>query len=315
MFNGKRLLVTGGTGSLGKALLLRAQEEGWNCDFVIFSRDETKQSQVKALYPQHTYILGDVAKYRDVKRAMQDVDVVFHFAAYKQVPAAQNNVPATIETNIMGSQNIVDIAIEEGVQQVVASSTDKACQPVNLYGASKAVMEALFQYGNKFGKTTFHLARYGNVVASNASVIPLFKKQALQGGPLTVTHREMTRFWITLDEAIDLILLALSKEPGVIVVPKAPAMSVFELAKAIGKDLPIKDIGIRPGEKIHEAMLSEAESFHTTEDDRHFFIFPPTLSIDPTRQQACSYTSDNPQRELSKTEILRMIADTQEKYG
>lgn len=314
MFNNKRILVTGGTGSLGKALMLRAQEESWDCEFVIFSRDETKQSQLKALYPHHTYVLGDVAKYRDIKRAMQDVNIVFHFAAYKQIPAAQNNVPATIETNIIGSQNIVDVAIEENVERVVASSTDKAMLPANLYGASKSVMEALFQHGNKFGKTTFHLARYGNVISSNASVIPLFKKQAQAGGPLTITDKRMTRFWITLDEAIDLILLALKQDPGVIVVPKAPAMSVFDLAKAVGGDLPIQEIGIRPGEKLHEGMVSEPESFHTTEDEQHFFIYPPTTAK-VHHNTPFEYTSDNPVRVLSAQEILNMIKYTQERFG
>lgn len=313
MLNAKRVLVTGGTGSLGKALLQRAAEEGWPTEFVIFSRDETKQARLKSLYPQHTYILGDVAKYRDLRRAMQGVDTVFHFAAYKQVPSAQNNVPATIETNILGSQNIADLAVELGVHQVVATSTDKASQPVNFYGASKAAMEAIFQDANKYGKTSFHLARYGNVISSNESVIPLFKRQRDAGGPLTVTHYDMTRFWITLDQAINLVLRALELEPGAILVPKAPAMSVLRLAQLIGGDLPIKDIGIRPGEKIHESMVAEAESFHTCETEYHFQIFPPNTHY-RNLTAPFSYTSDTAPV-LTDDQMREMIRLTELRYG
>lgn len=272
-----KALITGGTGSLGQALLKRAEEEGWDVEFTILSRDESKQAETRKLYPQHHYILGDVAKWRDVQRAVYDQDYVFHFAAYKRVPSAQNNVAATIETNVIGSQNIVDASIQAGVKQVVASSTDKATNPANSYGASKYLMESIFQNGNRQKTaTTFHLARYGNVICSNASVIPLFVKQTKLGGPLTVTHKEMTRFWITLDDAIDLILTAMVHEPGTIIVPQAGAKSVFDIAKLVGGDLPIKEIGIRPGEKIHEAMVSEAESFYTEGFDDYFVIYPPT---------------------------------------
>jgi len=313
-FSGKRILVTGGTGSLGKALLLRAKEEKWDCEFIIFSRDETKQARVRQKFPQHTYVLGDVAKFRDVRRIMSDIDVVFHFAAYKSVPSAQNNVPATIETNIIGSQNVVDAALECGVEKVVASSTDKSCAPANLYGASKSVMEAIFQNANRYGKTTFHLTRYGNVVSSNASVIPLFKRQAAEGGPLTVTDFRMTRFWITLDQAVDLILLALTTNPGVIVVPKAPSMAVYDVAKTIGGDLPIIETQIRPGEKIHEEMVTAAESFYTLESEEHFFIYPPTGKF-RNAGAPFNYASNAAAHELTSEELLEMIRHTEEKYG
>lgn len=313
MLTAKRVLITGGTGSLGQALLQRAAEEHWTTEFVILSRDETKQAQLKARYPQHTYLLGDVAKYRDVRRAMLDVDLVFHFAAYKQVPAAQNNVPATIETNILGSQNVADVAVELGVKQVVATSTDKASEPVSFYGASKAAMEAIFQDANKYGKTTFHLARYGNVIASNASVIPLFKRQAAAGGPLTLTNMDMTRFWITLDQAVTLVLYALTLKPGTIVVPKAPAMSIYRVARLIGGTLPIVDIGIRPGEKIHESMVAQAESFHTAEDDAHYYIHPPTTHY-RNSTAPFKYTSDIA-RQLTDDEMRAMIALTETRYG
>lgn len=299
-----KVLITGGTGSLGKALLRRMSYND-NIEVVIFSRDETKQGQVRSQYPQHTFILGDVAKYRDVQRAMQDIDVVFHLAAYKQVPSAQNNVAATVETNIIGSQNVVDAAIEAGVKKVVASSTDKACAPVNAYGASKSIMESLFQNGNKFNKTSFHLARYGNVVCSNASVIPLFQRQAAAGGPLTVTHKDMTRFWITLDMAVSLLLQALKSPPGTIVVPKAGMLSITDVARLIGPGLDIKEVGIRPGEKIHEAMVNEAESFYTENMGRYYLIHPPTCGK-VYSETPFSYTSDRAPR-ISDNKFLRMV--------
>lgn len=270
------VLITGGTGSLGRALLRRIHDEAWDCNVTVFSRDETKQSHTRAEFPNVRYMLGDVAKVNDVRRVMRGQDVVFHFAAYKQVPASQNNVVSTIETNVIGSRNIIESAIDFGVKQVVASSTDKAAAPANAYGASKELMEYLFQNANlDQDVTTFHLARYGNVVCSNASVIPLFIKQAAGGGPLTVTHRDMTRFWITLDNAVDLILQALNAPPGHVVVPKAKALSVWHLAELIGGDLPIKEVGIRPGEKVHEVMVTPAESFYTEVHSDHFVIHPP----------------------------------------
>jgi UDP-N-acetylglucosamine 4,6-dehydratase len=279
------ILITGGTGSLGTALVKRLYG---TCNITILSRDEAKQGKMKANFPECTYVIGDVANYEDIELAFKDIDVVYHFAAYKQVPSAQNNVMSTIKTNVYGSWNVAKASIKAGVAQVVASSTDKACQPVNLYGVSKSAMESIFQDANKYSDTTFHLARYGNVICSSASVIPLFQRQAAQGGPLTVTHAEMTRFWISIETALDLIQHALTAPPGVIVVPAADAMEIVEVAEAIGKGLAIEEIGIRPGEKIHEYMVSKAESFHTEiifdfDDVKDigvlYYIYPPTAQF------------------------------------
>lgn len=308
MLTNKRVLITGGTGSLGTTLIRRIEEQKWNCQVTVFSRDETRQAKLKSQYPQHRYILGDVSKLADCHRAFRDIDIVFHFAAYKQVPSSQNNVTATMETNIIGSQNVIDAAIDMGVKQVVASSTDKATEPVNFYGVSKAAMESLFQHGNFFGHTTFHLARYGNVVGSNASVIPLFEQQKKVGKPITVTHPEMTRFWISINQAVDLVLHALTQEPGVIVVPKAKAMRVMRVAEIIGGEgYPIQVTAIRSGEKIHEKMVSEAESFYTKQDDTHFYIYPAKSGIifDEFPFSYCSATCD----ELSEEELLMYIRD------
>lgn len=310
-----KILITGGTGSLGKATLLTAERENWPAKFVIFSRDETKQGNLRKRFPQHQYILGDVAKESDINSAVRGTrpDIILHYAAYKQVPAAQNNVNATIETNVIGSQNVVNAALEYGVKQVVASSTDKACESVNAYGSSKHLMECVFQDANKWGLTTFHLARYGNVVSSNASVIPFFMEQIARGGPITVTDKRMTRFWISLAEAVQLIQSALRQKPGIIVVPKAPAMSVWQLAEYMryeygSTEIIIEDVGIRPGEKIHESMVSEAESFHT--EDHHaalcFFIHPPTSGF-KSWGVPFSYTSDQPQSWLTWVDMKKLI--------
>lgn len=303
----KKILITGGTGSLGKALLSRAELEDWNTEFVIFSRDETKQSLLKKRFPQHKYVLGDVAKYRDIYRALKGVQVVFHFAAYKQVPSAQNNIPATIETNVTGAQTLVDAAIDAGVQKVVASSTDKACACVNAYGASKFIMESIFQHANNNGDTTFHLARYGNVIYSNGSVCPLFEQQVKQGGPLTITSEKMTRFWMTIDQAVDTILFALRQDAGIVSVPKIKAMSLLETAKAIGPTTEIKITGIRAGEKIHEDLISEAESFRTEVKDGWFLIHPHTSrylnSLAPFTYRSCDA------ERMSAGELLEAIKE------
>jgi UDP-N-acetylglucosamine 4,6-dehydratase len=314
------VLVTGGTGSLGKATLLTAEREKWPVKFVIFSRDETKQSNLRKRFPQHRYILGDVAKYSDIGSAVRGTkpETILHYAAYKQVPAAQNNVNVTIETNIIGSQNVVNAALEYGVKQVVASSTDKACQSVNVYGNSKAAMECVFQDANKWGSTTFHLARYGNVVASNSSVIPFFLDQIKSGGPITVTDKRMTRFWISLKTAVGLICEALKQEPGIIVVPKAPALNVWTLAEYLRYEygtstIEIKDVGIRPGEKLHECMVSEAESFHTLDRalDPYFYIYPPTTEVH-SWGTPFSYSSNEPGNWLMWEDMKKLIEESRE---
>ena len=301
--NGRHVLITGGTGTLGKATLERLADS--NCKITVFSRDETKQSLLKKKYNAN-FILGDVAEALDVHRAMRGQEIVLHYAAYKQVVSAQNNVFATIKTNIIGSMNIVDAAIDFGVERVVASSTDKSCASANLYGVSKSAMESIFQQGNKisYGKTIFTLARYGNVIGSNASVIPLFLKQKEQGY-VTLTLSEMTRFWITVDQAVDLIFMALENPAGTIVVPKAPALSMSEVAEIVAPGVEQRFIGIRPGEKVHELMVTEPESFHTQEFDDHFLIFPPTDEY-YSPYAPFSYSSDNAPK-LDPKVILREI--------
>lgn len=314
-----RIFVTGGTGSLGKATLLLAEREGWNAEFIIFSRDEAKQSKLRKQFPQHTYILGDVAKKDDVRSSVRGIrpKYILHYAAYKMIPSSQVNSNATIWTNIVGSQNVVEAALEYGVNKVIASSTDKACQSINFYGASKLIMEGVFQDANKWGTTSFHLARYGNVVSSNSSVVPFFREQIAKGGPVTITDLQMTRFWISLREAVDLILRASKTSPGVIVVPKAPVMSVWDVANCLigetgkGGQVKIQTIGIRAGEKIHESMVSEAESYHTEEGENHFYIYPPNSKV-KTHDVPFSYTTENASRELTDDGFLELIRESKE---
>lgn len=305
----KKVLVTGGTGSLGQALLRRAEKETWNTEFVILSRDESKQSKLKKKYPYHRYVLGDVSRKEDVDRAIHGVDTVFHFAAYKQVPSSQAQVSATLNSNVVGSRNVALSAVEHDVERVVATSTDKACAPVNYYGASKLMMEGIFQEANTWGTTIFTLARYGNVACSSQSVAPLFLSQIQNKQPLTVTSYEMTRFWLSLDQAINLVLLALQCEGGIIVVPKAPAMSMGDLAVAMAtpNGLEVVDIGIRPGEKIHECMVHASESRHTVEEDEHFFIYPATAPYEWPKRDDFTYTSDKPVRWLTWDEMKELV--------
>ena len=316
-----RFLITGGTGSLGKATLIRANQEGWDADFIIFSRDETKQGSLRKEFPQYRYFLGDVAKYSDIDDVVRGTkpDAILHYAAYKQVPAAQNNVNATIATNVQGSQNVVRAALAHNVKQVIASSTDKACQCVNAYGAAKNLMECIFQDANKWNSqlSTFNLARYGNVVSSNSSVIPFFKQQIKAGGPVTITDFRMVRFWISLWQAVELILEAGCADPGVIVVPKAPIMNILDVAKYLIREadkeekIEIKDIGIRPGEKIHECMVSEAESFHTIDKGKYFHIYPPNAGVfNPSAP--FSYTTENADRQLTDKQMAELIRKSKE---
>ncbi len=278
-FNGKKVLITGGTGSLSEHLLSRADKENWNTEFIIFSRSETRQAQLKQKYPEYRYVLGDVGFIDDLERVMYGVDTIFHFAAYKRVESAQNNVSATVRTNVIGSENVARCAVRYGVKHVVGTSSDKAVESEsNYYGQSKTLMEGIFKEANTWGDTIFSLARYGNVLLSTGSVGILFDKQVKAGGPLTLTSRTMTRFWITFNTAIDIVLHAMQQKPGTITIPKASASTMETFAQAFipdGSSIDIVEIGTRPGEKQCENMLSFSESLHTEQDDKYFYVLPP----------------------------------------
>lgn len=305
------VLITGGTGSLGQAIIARAHKENWNTTFVVYSRDESKQAHLTARFPNVRCVLGDIRDEPWLRTNLRGVDIVIHAGAYKRVPSAQNNATETVKTNVIGSLNVAQAAVEAGVRRVIGISTDKAAQPVNAYGASKFLMESLFQNACTWGETIFTLARYGNVIGSSGSVIPFFIQQAIRGDSLTVTNVKMTRFWITMDEAIDLILLASNEDPGMVLVPKAPAMKVFELAQVVrdmyAPGLPIVGTRIRAGEKIHECMVTAAESYHTLELPNHFAILPSTSGRDGTMPPGSEYVSSYPSRWLSHADMESLI--------
>ncbi|RTQ94351.1 UDP-N-acetylglucosamine 4,6-dehydratase (inverting) [Lysinibacillus telephonicus] len=278
MLDNKTVLVTGGTGSFGKKFVRKALDSNVK-KIIIFSRDELKQYEMKQEFTDNRlrFFIGDVRDKERLVRAFNGVDYVIHAAAMKHVDACEYNPFEAIKTNIHGAQNIVEAAIDCGVEKVIALSTDKACSPVNLYGATKLASDKLFVAANAYvgdKKTSFSVVRYGNVVGSRGSVLPFFKK-IRDTGVLTVTDERMTRFWITLEQGVQFVLDSLERMyGGEIFVPKIPSMKVIDLAKAIGPECKIEIIGIRPGEKLHEAMIMEDDARHTVEFDKYYVIQP-----------------------------------------
>ncbi len=278
--SGKTILVTGGTGSFGKKFTTVVLRDYAPKKLIIFSRDELKQHEMKMAGFDHSclrYFIGDVRDLERLRRAMHGVDVVVHAAALKQVPACEYNPIEAIMTNIMGAKNVIDAALDQGVKKVLALSTDKAVNPVNLYGATKLCAEKLFVQSNSYSGasgTRFSCVRYGNVVGSRGSVIPLFIKQR-QNGAITVTDPRMTRFWITLEQGVHFVINCIERmQGGEVFVPKIPSMNILDLVKVVAPECHIEEIGIRPGEKLHEVLLSEDEARHTLELEDMFIVQP-----------------------------------------
>lgn len=285
----KSILITGGTGSLGKALTKRIYKEYPDINrLVIFSRDEQKQFLMSQEFPTNEfpsirYFIGDVRDKERLLRALRDIDYVIHAAAMKHVHIAEYNPSECIKTNVIGAENVIQASFETGVQRVVALSTDKACAPVNLYGATKLTSDKLFIAANNIkGKNPIRLSvvRYGNVMGSNGSVIPFFIKKKLNGDSfLPITDPRMTRFNISLEEGVDMVFHALFKAwGGELFVPKIPSYRITDVATAIAPDLEQKIVGIRPGEKIHEEMISSSDAHNTYEVGDHYVILPATPS-------------------------------------
>lgn len=285
MLAGKSVLITGGTGSLGKSLtsyIFKQYPEVKR--LVIYSRDEQKQYQMAqefphTKYPQIRFFIGDVRDLDRLKMAMKGIDFVIHAAAMKHVPIAEYNPMECIKTNINGAENVINACLETGVTRVVALSTDKAAAPVNLYGATKLASDKLFVAANNIkgnNPIVFSVVRYGNVMGSNGSVIPFFLKKRKEG-VLTITDETMTRFNISLDGGVDMVMHALENAwGGEIFVPKIPSYRILDVAKAIGPNCKIDNIGIRPGEKIHEEMITESDSFYTWDLGNYYVILPAT---------------------------------------
>jgi UDP-N-acetylglucosamine 4,6-dehydratase len=282
VLNDKTILITGGTGSFGKKCTEIILKKYKPRKLIIFSRDELKQFEMAqqfpdSKYPCMRYFIGDVRDKERLYRSFRGIDYVIHAAALKQVPAAEYNPFEAIKTNILGAENVINVAIDEGVTKVIALSTDKAANPVNLYGATKLCSDKLFIAGNSYvGRvdTAFSVVRYGNVVGSRGSVIPLFIKQR-ESGLLTITDPRMTRFWITLEQGVNFVLKSFEiMVGGELFVPKLPSMNIMDLARAIAPECDTKIIGIRPGEKLHEVMIPRDEARNTLEFMDHYVIQP-----------------------------------------
>lgn len=275
----KTILLTGGTGSFGHAFISHVTEAWPSATIRIYSRDELKQSEVEKRFPNANlrYLIGDVRDRSRMSRAAQGADLLIHAAAMKQVPACEYNPFEAVRTNVLGAQHVVDAAIDAGVEKVLALSTDKAVNPVNLYGATKLCQEKIIVQGNAYAaqsNTRLSCVRYGNVVGSRGSVVPLFREQA-ENGELTITDERMTRFWITLQEAVELVLYGLENmEGGEIFIPKIPSMRVTDLAEAMAPGVPTRLTGIRPGEKLHEILLTDDEARHSVDAGDVYVVLP-----------------------------------------
>lgn len=282
MLNGQKILITGGTGSFGKKFTKKILEDYDPEKIIIYSRDEYKQYLMQKQfegYDNIRFFIGDVRDKDRLYRAFDGVDVVIHAAALKQVPAAEYNPLEAVKTNIQGAVNIIDASIDREVEKIVALSTDKAVNPINLYGATKLVSDKLFVAGNAYvgdKDTKFSVVRYGNVSGSRGSVIPFFKSLLDNGAKkLPITDERMTRFWITLDKAVDMVIKSLKEaQGGELYVKKCPSFKVTDLAEAMNPGAETEDVGIRPGEKLHEVMVTNEDSRTTYEYDDHFIIYP-----------------------------------------
>lgn len=326
--NNASILVTGGTGSFGKQFIATVLERWPDVKrIVIFSRDELKQFEMEQMYPRDKFrnlrfFIGDVRDLERMKRAMEGIDIVIHAAALKQVPAAEYNPMECIRTNILGASNVIDAAMHNGVKQVVALSTDKAAAPINLYGATKLCSDKLFTAANySRGKREIKLSvvRYGNVLGSRGSVVPFFLEHRKKGF-LPITDSRMTRFNITLQEGVDLVLTSLDEMwGGEIFVPKIASYRITDVAEAVAPGIELREIGIRPGEKLHEEMITETDSLSTLEFENYFVILPtlPVWNPDDLAAQkggkkvpfGFKYSSDTNTEWVGADEIRKLIVD------
>lgn len=320
IFKDKSVLITGGTGSIGKALIGKFLNSSVR-RIIIFSRDELKQYDLRTKLGNDSrfrWFLGDIRDVERLKLALHDVDYVIHAAALKQVDAGEYNPSEFIKTNVIGSQNIIEASMNSGVKKVIALSTDKASSPINLYGATKLTADKLFisanNYSLRYG-TEFSVVRYGNVMGSRGSIIPFFRKLAEQNLPIPITDKRMTRFWITLDFASEFILESFRiMQGGELYVPKIPSMKIIDLALAVGPDSKLTEIGIRPGEKLHEEMISSDDSRRTT-ILRDRFVINPVIADwgykapDGLKMsENTPYRSDTNDQWLSRDDIKEFIA-------
>ncbi|MBI3529692.1 MAG: UDP-N-acetylglucosamine 4,6-dehydratase (inverting) [Betaproteobacteria bacterium] len=329
MFDNKSILITGGTGSFGRAFVRRILADWKPKRLVVFSRDELKQYEMSQEFnaPEMRYFIGDVRDRERLTQAMRSIDIVVHAAALKQVPAAEYNPMECVKTNVHGAENVIGAAIENEVEKVIALSTDKAANPINLYGATKLVSDKLFVAANNLAgghRTRFAVVRYGNVVGSRGSVVPLFRKMLTEGIlELPITDERMTRFWITIEQGVNFVFKNLERmQGGEIFVPKIPSAKILDLAESMASGMPTRVIGIRPGEKLHETMCPKDDSHLTLEFADHYVIRPTiqfSIPVDHTTNAlgetgtavpaGFEYNSGTNPWVLSLTELKCLLAD------
>jgi UDP-N-acetylglucosamine 4,6-dehydratase len=317
------ILITGGTGSLGKALIRFLLTQTTAIRIVVFSRDELKQAQLRDEFnndPRLRWFIGDIRDLERLKRAFHGIDFVIHAAALKQVDTGEYNPMEFIKTNVLGSQNVIDASIDAGVKRVVALSTDKASSPVNLYGATKLTADKLFiaanNYSFKYG-TAFAVVRYGNVMGSRGSVIPFFQQLARDGKPLPITDLRMTRFWISIEQAVNFVIESLElMSGGELYVPRIPSMRIVDLARAVSSHAELVEVGMRPGEKLHEEMISADDSRRTIILENRFVVLPVVAEwgyAEPEglrMSEGQAYRSDSNVLWISEAEIKSFIVNS-----
>ena len=320
------ILITGGTGSFGKAMTKYLLETNKASRIAIFSRDELKQSDMKLEFnsdPRLRFFIGDIRDQERLRIAMRGVDTVIHAAALKQVDTGEYNPMEFIKTNVLGSQNVIDASIDAGIKRVVALSTDKASSPINLYGATKLTADKLFVAANNYSYTygtAFSVVRYGNVMGSRGSVIPLFKELAEQGKPLPITDLRMTRFWISIQDAVKFVIESLEiMSGGELYVPRIPSMKIVDLARAVAPDSQLEEIGLRPGEKLHEEMISVDDSRRAIILENRYVVTPVIAEwgYQPPKgsrmPEGHAYRSDTNDLWMSELDIKKFIGEIQQK--
>lgn len=306
------VFVTGGAGTLGRAIARRRQEEGWSGKLTVYSTDDHKHDVMRRMFPDEgiAYVQGDIRNQETLYNAMVGHDVVIHAAAVKVIPVSEEYSIDTIDVNIFGSQNVCAACVRAGVSHVLGISTDKACHPANLYGATKMAMEKIFQeYARGGHKTQFHLVRYGNVLESTGSVIEAWRNSIEAGKPIKMTNPDMTRFWLSPSEAATYVVRSFGFEDCHIYVPKMPALSIGKMAAYViggGPDYGVERIPLRPGEKMHETLVTCEENFHCADMGTYFIIWPSTSPSAPSVGNP--YTSDTAQ-ELTPDELQKLLAD------
>lgn len=323
------VLVTGGSGSFGKKFIEIMLKEYRPAKLIVFSRDELKQHEMRAAgfdHPSLRYFIGDIRDLPRLRRAFDGVDIVVHTAALKQVPACEYNPMEAVKTNILGTSNVIDAALDAGVKKVLALSTDKAVNPVNLYGATKLAAEKLVVQSNAYAGdkvTRLSCTRYGNVVGSRGSVVPVFLKQR-NNGKITITDERMTRFWISLEQGARFVIRCIEQmHGGEVFVPKIPSMSIMDLAKAVAPESQIDITGIRPGEKLHEVLISEDEARHSVEVDDMFVVQPAEAYWFGQEWQKCGqplpdgfrYASNTNEKWLGMEQIMEWVAPIELAYN